>query len=192
MKSLLVAAAGSPGAALNTAFAARGDTVLSTGRNSRDFPVELADPAGVEALDSWAGKVDAVAGPVGVTPVKPVQEMTADSCRRWPPADGGMVSTGSGDVGARHHSRLGHSVRSASTRGGGGVGITWACIPAIVARAPPDCRDYVVEAVMVRKRTRGKGWDFSLAVSMANTWPTAGDCFIATKRFGLKTNGSFR
>jgi hypothetical protein len=37
---------------------------------------------------------------------------------------------------------------------------------AVDARAPPDHRDNVVEAVRSRKHTRRKGWDFSLAVSM--------------------------
>jgi hypothetical protein len=189
MKTVLVAAAGRVGTALNTAFTAGGHTVLTTGRSTGDFSVELA---GVEAVYSWSGKIDGAASAVGVTPVQPVQEMTADYRRRWPCAGGVMVPTGSGDVGARHHSPLGQPFRSTSTRRGGGVGITSACIPPIVARAPPDHRDNVVEAVWFRKHTRRKGWEFSLADSMTYSWSPLATVLKPQNRFGRRHVTCFR
>jgi hypothetical protein len=160
MKILLVGVAGRLGAALSTAFTARGHSVLSAGRSTGDFAVELAEPAGDPAVYRWARKIDGAASALGVRPVTPLQEMTADYRRRWPCAGRAMVETGSADVGARHDSPLGRPVRSASTRRGGGgyhVGLH-----------PADCREGSARS----SRQRGRG----CLVTKAHTTQGMGPC----------------
>jgi NADP-dependent 3-hydroxy acid dehydrogenase YdfG len=56
----------------------RGNTVLTASRASGDVRVDLTDPASIADLYAKVGKLDAVASAAGVTPFKPIQELTAD------------------------------------------------------------------------------------------------------------------
>jgi NAD(P)-dependent dehydrogenase (short-subunit alcohol dehydrogenase family) len=78
MNILLVGASGKLGSAVYLSLTQRGHTVLTASRGSGDVRVDLTDPASIADLYAKVGKLDAVASAAGVTPFKPIQELTAD------------------------------------------------------------------------------------------------------------------
>ena len=78
MNILLIGSSGRLGSAVHTALADRGHKVLTAGRTSGDFRVDLTEPASVAALYESIGAVDAVASAAGTVPYKTIREMTAD------------------------------------------------------------------------------------------------------------------
>src|SRR5690349_2336585 len=77
MEILLVGASGKLGSAVNRSLAARGHRVITASRRGGDFQVDLADSASIADLYVAVGKVDAVVSAAGVTPFKPIRELTA-------------------------------------------------------------------------------------------------------------------
>ena len=78
MNILLVGASGKLGSAVYRALTERGHTVVTAGRGSGDTRVDLTDPASIADLYAGVGLLDAVACAAGVTPFKPIRELTAD------------------------------------------------------------------------------------------------------------------
>ena len=78
MNILLVGASGKLGSAVYRALTERGHTVVTAGRGSGDTRVDLTDPASIADLYAKVGALDAVACAAGVTPFKPIRELTAD------------------------------------------------------------------------------------------------------------------
>ena len=62
----------------STISPSRGHTVVTAGRGSGDFRVDLTDPASIADLYANVGTIDAVVSAAGVTPFKPIREFTAD------------------------------------------------------------------------------------------------------------------
>ena len=60
------------------ALTQRGHTVVTAGRGSGDVRVDLIDPGSIADLYAKVGALDAVACAAGVTPFKPIRELTAD------------------------------------------------------------------------------------------------------------------
>jgi NAD(P)-dependent dehydrogenase (short-subunit alcohol dehydrogenase family) len=77
MEILLVGASGKLGSAVNRSLAAHGHRVITASRRGGDFQVDLADSASIADLYVAVGKVDAVVSAAGVTPFKPIRELTA-------------------------------------------------------------------------------------------------------------------
>jgi NAD(P)-dependent dehydrogenase (short-subunit alcohol dehydrogenase family) len=78
MDIVLVGANGKLGSAVHETLRRRGHRVVTAGRSSGDVRVNITDPASVGELFDAVGAVDSVASAAGVTPFKPIQEMTAD------------------------------------------------------------------------------------------------------------------
>jgi NAD(P)-dependent dehydrogenase (short-subunit alcohol dehydrogenase family) len=77
MDILLVGASGKLGSAVHRTLTKRGHAVATAGRSGGDFRVDLTDPASIADLYAKVGKLDAVACAAGVTPFKPIRELTA-------------------------------------------------------------------------------------------------------------------
>ena len=77
MDILLVGASGKLGSAVHRTLTRRGHKVVTAGRSSGDFQVDLTDPASIADLYASVGPLDAVVSAAGVTPFKPIRELTA-------------------------------------------------------------------------------------------------------------------
>ena len=77
MDTLLVGASGKLGSAVNQSLASRGHNVITASRSGGHFQVDLTDPASIADLYANVGKIDAVVSAAGVTPFKPIRELTA-------------------------------------------------------------------------------------------------------------------
>jgi len=77
MDILLVGASGKLGSAVHRTLTRRGHKVVTAGRSSGDLRVDLTDPASIADLYANAGPLDAVVSAAGVTPFKPIRELTA-------------------------------------------------------------------------------------------------------------------
>lgn len=78
MNILLVGAAGIIGSAVHQALRHRGHRVITAGRSGGDVQVDLSDPNSIADMYVNVGPVDAVASAAGVTPFKPIRDLTAD------------------------------------------------------------------------------------------------------------------
>lgn len=77
MDILLVGAFGKLGSAVGRSLASRGHHVISASRSGGDLTVDLTDSASIADLYTKVGKIDAVVSAAGVTPFKPIHELTA-------------------------------------------------------------------------------------------------------------------
>jgi len=75
---LIVGASGKLGSAVCRTLTQRGHKVVTAGRSSGEIQVDLTDSASIADLYAAVGKVDAVASAAGVTPFKPIRELTAE------------------------------------------------------------------------------------------------------------------
>lgn len=78
MDILLVGASGKLGSAVLRTLTRRGHRVVTAGRSGGDLRVDLTDTASIADLYANAGPLDAVVSAAGVTPFKPIRELTAD------------------------------------------------------------------------------------------------------------------
>ncbi|HST49267.1 short chain dehydrogenase [Jatrophihabitans sp.] len=74
MRILLIGATGTLGSAVLAALSDRAEVL--TASRSGEYPVDLTDPASITALYDRVGSIDAVAVSAGVTPFKPLAELT--------------------------------------------------------------------------------------------------------------------
>lgn len=74
MRILLIGATGTLGSAVLAALSGRAEVV--TASRSGEQPVDLTDPASITALYERVGSFDAVAVSAGVTPFKPLAELS--------------------------------------------------------------------------------------------------------------------
>ncbi|MGP4028678.1 short chain dehydrogenase [Actinomadura sp. 3N407] len=79
MKILLVGATGAIGGAVHAALSDRGHDVIAAHRGSREWPVDISDPAQIGDIVRRAGVLDAVACTAGSTPFGPWREMDRDA-----------------------------------------------------------------------------------------------------------------
>lgn len=77
MKVLIVGASGTVGTAVASELRARHE-ILTAGRSSGDFRVDIADPHSVRELYAQTGKLDAVACAAGNVYFGPLETMTAE------------------------------------------------------------------------------------------------------------------
>jgi NAD(P)-dependent dehydrogenase (short-subunit alcohol dehydrogenase family) len=78
MRILLIGGTGTIGSAVRDTLESRGHEVLVAHRSSSTLPVEMTDPASVDALFTTVGTVDAVAVTAGHAAYGPVSELTYD------------------------------------------------------------------------------------------------------------------
>ncbi len=75
MRILVVGASGTIGRAVVSALSA-GNEVITASRNSKDAPVDMADPASIQALYRRVGKVDAVVSAAGQAKFAPLANLS--------------------------------------------------------------------------------------------------------------------
>ncbi len=78
MNILLVGAAGTIGSAVHRILRERGHHVITAGRTGGDIQVDLADAKSIADMYATIGRVDAVASAAGVTPFKPIRDLTGE------------------------------------------------------------------------------------------------------------------
>jgi dTDP-4-dehydrorhamnose reductase len=76
MRILVVGASGILGTAVANAFSV--DAELLTASRTGDHPVDITDPDSIAAMFDTIGTLDAIACTAGVTPFKPLPELTRD------------------------------------------------------------------------------------------------------------------
>lgn len=74
MRILLIGASGTLGSAVLAALSGKAEVL--TASRSGEYPVDLTDPASITALYDRVGSLDAVAVSAGVTPFKPLAELS--------------------------------------------------------------------------------------------------------------------
>jgi NAD(P)-dependent dehydrogenase (short-subunit alcohol dehydrogenase family) len=80
MRILVVGATGTIGSAVVAALAA-GNQIVAASRNSREAPVDLADPASIRAMYRALGKVDAVVCAAGLAKFAPLAQLSDEDFR---------------------------------------------------------------------------------------------------------------
>jgi len=80
MKVLVIGATGTVGKAVTTELATRHE-VIQASRSSSSHPVDVTQPASIDALFQKIGKVDAIVATVGDLHFGPLTEMTGDQFR---------------------------------------------------------------------------------------------------------------
>ncbi len=80
MRILVVGATGTIGTAVVAALAS-GNRIVAASRNSREAPVDLADPAGIRAMYRALGKLDAVVCAAGLAKFAPLAQLSDDDFR---------------------------------------------------------------------------------------------------------------
>ncbi len=80
MKVLIIGATGTVGKAVTTELATRHD-IIAASRSSTAYPVDVTQPASIEALFQKIGKVDAIVAATGDLHFGPLTEMTGAQFR---------------------------------------------------------------------------------------------------------------
>lgn len=78
MRILLIGATGIIGSAVHTVLASHGHDVLPAHRGSTQYPVDITEPASIDALFTRTGTVDAVCVTAGPAIFRPLTELSYD------------------------------------------------------------------------------------------------------------------